>query len=75
MSPDLDPIRLFVQAEERMMGFRQNMQQRAWELALKASDSADPADLDALIRLHAGIRAIDYALTVKPSVYREAAPI
>jgi hypothetical protein len=75
MSPDLDPIHLIIQAEERLMGFRQNLQRSAWDMALKASESAAPEELDALIRLHAGIRAIDFALASKPSVYSQTTPI
>jgi hypothetical protein len=73
--PDLDPIRLIVAAEENLTGFRQNLILQVWETAVKASETATPGDLDALVRLHAAIKAIDFALANKPSVYREAAPI
>jgi hypothetical protein len=72
---ELDPLHLIVKAEENLMGFRQNLIQQAWEQAVRAAESSEPADLDALIRLHAGIRAIDYALAQKPSVYKMMAPI
>jgi hypothetical protein len=72
---ELDPIRLIVEAEENLMGFRQNLVIRAFETAIRAAEGADPADLDALIRLHAGIRAIDFALANKPSAYKLTAPI
>jgi hypothetical protein len=72
---DLDPVRMIVHAEENLMGFRKNMILQAWETAVLASETADPADLDRLIRLHAGIRAIDFAMANKPSVYKMMAPI
>ena len=71
----LDPLRMIVKAEENLMGFRQNLTQKAWEAAVKAAETGEPADLDALIRLHAGIRAIDYALAQKPSIYKYLSPI
>ena len=72
---DLDPLRMIVHAEEKLTGFRQNLVQQAFDAAIRASEGADPAELDALIRLHAGVKAIDFALANKPSVYRMAAPI
>jgi hypothetical protein len=72
---DLDPLRIIVQAEEKLMGFRQNLVQQAWDAAMEASESADPDQLDRLIRLHAGIRAIDFAFANRPSLYRMMAPI
>ncbi len=73
--PTFDPLREIVKAEENLMGFRQNLIQQAWEAAIKAAGTGEPADLDALIRLHAGIKAIDYALAQKPSAYKYMAPI
>jgi hypothetical protein len=71
----LDPLRMIVHAEEKLMGYRQNLVQQAWDTAIKASETSDAAQLDSLIRLHAGVRAIDFALANKPSVYRMIAPI
>lgn len=70
-----DPLRQIVKAEENLMGFRQNLIQKAWEAAVKAAETAEPADLDELVRLHAAIKAIDYALAQKPSAYKYMAPI
>ena len=71
---ELDPVRMIIAAEENVMGYRQNLILRAWEMAVKAADG-DQAALDELIRVHAGIKAIDYALAQKPSVYKFTAPI
>jgi hypothetical protein len=71
----LDPLRLILGAEENLMGFRQNLILQAWEAAVLAAESAEPADLDKLIRLHAGIQAIDFALAQRPSAYKFTAPI
>lgn len=70
-----DPLRMILAAEENLQGFRQNLMMQAWESAVKAAETGAPADLDALIRLHAGIRAIDFALAQRPSAYKFTAPI
>jgi hypothetical protein len=72
---DLDPIHLYVQAEERLMGLRQNLTQQVYETAMRAGETAETADLDALVRLYTAIQAIDYAIAHKPSAYKMAAPI
>ncbi len=72
---DLDPIRLIVRSEEMLKGLRQNLVEQAWTTAARAAEGNSREDLDALIRVHAAIQAIDFALANKPSVYREAAPI
>ena len=72
---ELDPLRMAVGAEENLMSYRQSLMQQTWEAALKASETRDQGDLDALIRLHAAIKAIDHALAHKPSVYKMLAPI
>jgi hypothetical protein len=73
--PNLDPTRLMLKAEENLKGFRQNLIEQTWEAAVKAGETGLPADLDALVRLYSGIKAIDFALAQKPSAYRYNTPI
>ena len=70
-----DPVRMILAAEENLQGFRQNLVLQAWETAVKAAETAAPGDLDALIRLHATIKAIDFAMAQRPSAYKFTAPI
>jgi hypothetical protein len=72
---DLDPIHLYVQAEERLMGLRQNLTQQVYETAMRAGETAKAEDLDALVRLYTAIQAIDFAIAHKPSAYKMSAPI
>ena len=71
----LDPLKQIVKAEENLTSFRQNLIEKAFETAISAAETSEPAKLDDLIRLHAAIKAIDYALANKPSVYKLMAPI
>lgn len=73
--PDLDPTRMMVKAEENLKGFRQNLIEQTWGAAVKAGETGQSADLDALVRLHQAIQAIDFALAWKPSAYRYTTPI
>lgn len=71
----LDPLRQIVEAEENLASFRQNLIEKTFETAILAAETSEPAKLDELIRLHAAIKAIDYALANKPSAYKLMAPI